>query len=192
MIFLKCFAFIVWNLLAGYLIVFTVKAIIFYPTKPVFYRNKKIPFTPGLAYRKKNWLIKKISGLLSNYLKDCESAELDTRVAKWENEVYKKAWDRLDQIERFKLLPAKFRENIRHFLSMIVYELVRQFLMIFVPYLLDKYKVENYIELVSQKLDVDTILGYFDKYIYRYMLYFSLSFFFLVGFGNMILFIIIH
>ncbi|HHE39343.1 MAG TPA: hypothetical protein ENL20_12345, partial [Candidatus Cloacimonetes bacterium] len=92
MVFLKAILFILWNLLAGFLIVFTIKAMIFFPRKELFFFHKKIPFTPGFAYRKKDWLINKIRKMLSDYLKDCSSNNENTKVAEWENKVYQKAW----------------------------------------------------------------------------------------------------
>ncbi len=192
MIFLKAIAFILWNLLAGFLIVFTVKALLFYPKRELHFGHKKIPFTPGFAFLKKDWLISKIKKMISDYLHNCSSEDENTKVAEWENKVYRKVWDKLDFIDKIKFFPVKWRDNIRHFFALIFYELVKQFLRSFVPYLMDKYDLNKYVELLSQKLDVDMISGYFDKYVYKYLLIFSLSFFFLVGLGNMILYLIIH
>jgi len=192
MVFLKAIIFIFWNLIAGYLIIFTAKALLFYPKKELHYRHKKIPFTPGFAYRKKDWLINKIKKMLSDYINDCSSNNENTKVAEWENKVYQKAWDKFGFIDKIKIIPRKLRDNIHHFFALIFYELTKQFLRTFVPYLMEKFDLKKYVELVSQKLDVDIILGYFNKYVYKYLLIFSLSFFFLVGFGNMILYLIIH
>jgi len=71
----------------------------------------------------------------------------------------------------------------------IVFEVVKQFLRTFVPYLMEKYEVNKYIELLDKKLDVDIIKEYFNKYVYKYVLMFVLAVHFLIGFGNMLIYL---
>ena len=192
MVFLKALIFIIFNLISGYLIVFTGKAILFLPRKPKFWRGKQIIFTPGLLYRKKDWLITKINTIIADYIRDTKSESSENKVSEWEEKAFHKAWDKFNFIEKPKLIPHALKEQIHFYCSAFVYELVKQFLRSFIPYLMEEFKLDHYVDLLNQKLDVDIIYDYFHKYIYKYLLYFSLAFFFLVGFGNMILYFIVH
>ena len=190
MVYLKPFTFIFFNMLAGFVIVFSIKAFLFYPKREKYFFRKRIPVTPGFAYRKKIWLIQKLTKMLNEYIRDSKDESDKSKITKWEQEAFKKAWNRFEFIDNIKLLPRVLKEKIRYFLSAIVYELAKQFLRSFVPYLMEKYGVEKYIQLLDRKLDMEIILGYFNRYVYKFMLIFSLSFFFLVGLGNMIIYLI--
>jgi uncharacterized membrane protein YheB (UPF0754 family) len=192
MVFIKALIFIVFNLLSGYLIVFAGKALLFLPRKPKFWNGKQIPFTPGFLYRKKDWLIQKIRKWVDDYLRDTKIETADSRISKWEKEAFDKAWAKFEFVEKPKFIPHFIKEQAHYLLSILVYELMKQFLRSFVPFLIKEYKLEKYINLAEMKLDVDILYHFFQKYIYKYLLYFSLAFFFLVGFGNMILYFIVH
>lgn len=192
MIFLKALIFIVFNLISGYLIVFTGKAILFLPRKPKYWRGKQIIFTPGLLYRKKNWLIAKIQAMITDYIRDTKIETEASKITQWEEKAFQKAWEKFEFLERPKYIPHAIKEQLHFYISAFVYEIVRQFLRSFVPYLAKEYHVQQYVDLLDQKLNVDVIYDYFNKYVYKYLLYFSLAFFFLVGFGNMILYFIVH
>jgi hypothetical protein len=192
MIFLKALLFIIFNLISGFLIVFAGKAILFLPRKPKFWRGKQIPLTPGLLYRKKNWLVRKMRKLVIDYLHDIKIESPDSRVSKWEKEIFDKAWAKFEFVEKPKFVPSFIKEQAHYYLSVMVYELAKQFLRSFVPFLMKEYHLEKYLDIIEMKLDVDIIYHFFQKKIYKYLLYFSLAFFFLVGFGNMILYFIIH
>ena len=75
---------------------------------------------------------------------------------------------------------------------MIYYEMIKQFLRSFVPYLMEKYRVEKYIDLIEAKLDMKIIKGYYKRFIYRYMLFFFAGLGTFVGIINMIWYFIIH
>ena len=154
--------------------------------------SKKVPFTPGFAFRKKDWLIQKLSSILSDFLRDCRDEKDESMISKWELEVFKKTWDKLESIENIKFVPRAVKEKIHYFCSVLVYEIVKQFLRSFIPYLIENYKVSKYIDVLSQKLDMNIICGYFNKYVFKYMMLFSLAIHFLIGLGNMIVFLIIH
>jgi len=154
--------------------------------------GKKVPLTPGFAFHKKDWLIQKLSSILSDFLRDCKEEKDESIISKWELEVFKKTWDKLESIENIKFVPRAVKEKIHYFCSVLVYEIVKQFLRSFIPYLIENYKVSKYIDVLSQKLDMNMICGYFNKYVFKYMMLFSLAIHFLIGLGNMIVFLIIH
>jgi len=192
MIFLKSLLFVPVNMLVGFLLVFIIKAFLFYPRKELFFRGKKVPFTPGFLYRKKEWLINKITNMLNNYLRDCNKIDEQTKISEWEKQAYDKAWEKFSGIENVKLMPSFLRKKIHQIMSVLVYEVVKQFFRSFVPYLIDKYNLENYIDLFSQKVDMDTIFDFFNRKIFKYMFIFSLGTFFLIGCYNTVFYLIIH
>lgn len=192
MVFLYSLIFLAYNLFIGFLLVFIIKIFLFIPKKQLYFGGKKIPFTPGFAFRKKVWLIKKLSSLLSDFLRDCRDEKDETIISKWELEIFKKTWDKLEGIENIKFVPRVVKEKIHYFCSILVYEIVKQFLRSFIPYLIENYKVSKYIDVLSQKLDMNIIYGYFNKYVFKYMMLVSLAIHFLIGLGNMIVFLIIH
>lgn len=192
MIFLKGLFFILFNLLSGFLIAFVAKAILFLPRKAKYFRGKQIIFTPGLLYRKRDWVMNKIRTEIKNFLKEAKSEIEGSKVSKWEQEAFKRAWEKFEFIEKPRFVPRVIKENLHFFFSAIVFEVVKQFLRSFVPYLMEHYQINKYVDLLEKKFDMDVIYGYFNKYVYKYMLMFSLAFFFLVGFGNMIIYYIVH
>ncbi len=192
MIFLKSLTFILFNVFIGFLIVFIIKMFLFFPKRPIYISGKRIPGSPGFLFRKKEWLIKRLKKLLYEYLKDTVSESEETKIARWEQKAYRDTWDKLEFLDNIRFLPQNIREKIRHFISLIVFEIIKQFLRSFVPFLMKKYQVEKYIEILDNKLDMNLILEYFNKYIYKYMLIISLSLYFLIGLGNMIFYLIIR
>lgn len=191
MFIIKPLSFIVFNMLAGFLIIFSLKIILFIPKKEKRFVGTRIPLTPALIYRKKIWLINKLTKMLKNYIVDTQDESYDSRITKWEQETFHKAFAKLEFISNFKFLPSSLKLQIRHFLATIVYEVTKQFLRSFVPYLMERYNIKQYIELVDLKLDVKILEGYFNRYVFRYLTMFTLSVCFLIGLGNVIIYLIV-
>lgn len=192
MVFLKSLIILVYNLAWGFLIPFSIKCFLFFPEHRLFVSGKRIPLTPGFFYRKKERLIHKLNSLLDGYLNACRSDDTSTKIAYWERQAFNKTWDSMEGIEKARLIPKVIRDWIRHFFAMLVFELVKQFLRSFIPYLMDHYKIKNCLLLVEQKIDMKVIKNYYNKYIYKFMLYFFLGLNLFIGLGNMIIFLIIH
>ncbi len=192
MAFIRPLSFIFLNVLPGMIVVFSIKAFLFYPKKEKYYfGRKKVPLTPGYAYKKKIWLIRKLSRLLSDYIRDTKDESDSSRISKWEQEAFRKAWKKCEFISNISLLPKAFKEKIRYFISVIVFEIVKQFFRSFVPYLMERYSVEKYVELLDKKLDMEIIRGYFNRYIFKYMLLITLAICLINGLWNMIIYFII-
>lgn len=192
MIFLKSLIFPAANCLYGFLIVFLVKCLLFQPSREIYFGGTRLPLTPGFLYRKRNLLINFMKGTLRNYLKDCSDNSSRSRISVWENRIFRQVWDKLEVIDNIKFLPHFITSNIRYGLALMVYEFSRQFLRTFVPFLLEKYKVQHLIDIVEEKIDMEIIKEYYDKYVYKFMMIFFLSIGLLVGIGNMIVYLIIH
>lgn len=189
MIIIKPLIFIIVNMLFGFLYVFAIKFFLFIPSKKKMIYGKRIPLTPAYVYRKKIWLIKKIKKMVNDYINDTKDETDDSRITKWEHKVFHKTWDKITFMENLKFIPKSVKNNIRHFISTVVFEVVKQFLRTFVPYLMEKYEVNKYIELLDKKLDVNILKEYFNRYIYKYILMFVLAIHFLIGLGNMIIYL---
>jgi len=182
---------ILFNALLGYSLIFVIKAFLFLPKNEKYFRGRRIPCTPAYVYRKKNWLIDKLNNLLNDYLDAAKDEQnRNTRIAAWENSVFNKISDKLRPIDNW-FLPAFVKEKIKHYLALLGFEIVRQFLRDFVPYLMEKYKAKSYIEKLSDLIDVDLIVEYYDKYIHKWLTIFNLIVFGMYGLFNSVFFLII-
>jgi len=191
MFIIKPLIFIIVNMLFGFIYVFAIKIFLFIPSKEKKINGKRIPLTPAFVYRKKIWLIKKIKKMVNDYINDTKDDTDDSRIAKWEQKVFQKTWDKITFMDDLKFIPRSIRDNIKYFIATIVFELVKQFLRTFIPYLMEKYELNKYIELLDKKLEVDLIKEYFNKYVYKYVLMFVLAVHFLIGLGNMLIYLCI-
>ncbi|MCF7793643.1 MAG: hypothetical protein K9M95_07500 [Candidatus Cloacimonetes bacterium] len=192
MAFLKPVFIILWNMLPGFLVTYLIKQALFFPDKEKRFPNgKKVPLTPGFAYKAKNYLIHRITRLVQDFINDSRNNDSESRISKWENDMFHKAWNKFEPIENIKILPHKWKENIRFFFASIIYQLTKQFLRSFVPYLMEHYEVEKYIELIDKKIDMDIIKHYYERYIYRYVMYVVLAIGFVVGLWNVIIYLIV-
>ena len=190
--FLKPIFFILWNMLPGFIIVWAIRLILFNPKyEHHFSGGKKVPLTPGLAYRQKIWIIKKLTRLLEDYVNDTYNQDEDSRISRWEQNIYHKVWSKLEFISDFKYLPKTIKEKIRYFCAFIVYEITKQFLRSFVPYLMDHFAIRKYIVLLDQKLDVDILKKYYIKYVFKYMMLITLAIALIIGIWNIIIYLII-
>jgi hypothetical protein len=193
MIFLKGLLLLLVNVLTGCFFAWSIKAILFLPRRKKYFGGKPMPFTPGLAYRKKQWLFAKIYGWYDGFIRSAVDLNDPTSyIGRWEEEAFRKAWDGLSAIERIPGLPRGMRDGLRRMLANLVLEIVRRFLREFIPYLLDRYQVRNRIELLELKLDIDTVYDFFHRKIYRPILIVFASVSALIGFYNMIWFWILY
>lgn len=192
MVVLTSLIFIAYNMFCGFLIAFLLKAFFFYPAHKKVLFGKRVPFTPALVYRKKQKLIRWLESMIKDYLRDAASTDDKTRIAEWEKRAFDKTWEKFHKIEDIKLLPHSWKENIRYGISLFVFEITKQFLRSFVPFLMERYKLIKYVDLLDKALDLDVIKEYYNRYVYRIMLYVLLTFNFLVGLGNAIIYIIIE
>jgi len=129
--------------------------------------------------------------MVHDYINDIKDESDNSRITKWEHKAFHKTWDKITLLDNFKFIPKSLKKNIKYFLATIVFEVVKQFLRTFVPYLMEKYELNKYIELLDAKLDVDVIKEYFNKYVYKYALLVVLAIHFLIGFGNMLIYIVV-
>jgi len=189
MFIIKPLIFIIVNMLFGFMYVFAIKFFLFIPSKEKRLFKKRVPLTPAFIYRKKIWLINKIKKEVNEYINDTKDDTDGSRITKWEHKIFNQTWDKLGFLDEYKFIPGSIKRSLKHFVSTIVFQLVKQFLRTFIPFLMEKYELSKYIELLDKTLDVDILKEYFNKYVYKYLLLIVLAIHFLIGFGNMIIYL---
>ena len=193
MVFLKALCLLILNTGLGWLLVFAIKAFFFYPKKPLYLGKKRIPFTPGYLYKKHDLYMGKLHKWIEEFwtaINDENNA--DTYIFKWEQKAYDFVWEKLDALNKIKYLPGVIVFNIRKFVALLIFEIVKQFFRNFVPYMAEKYEIQLKIDEICSKINVDTILVFFNRYVYKYLWFLFVGFATLVGFYNFILFLILH
>ncbi|MDD2331721.1 MAG: hypothetical protein PHI68_03600 [Candidatus Cloacimonetes bacterium] len=191
MVFLKSLTFILWNVALGWVFLYLIKWFLFNP-KPRFFFRSKIPFTPGFIVRKREWAFGYVRDLLHNYIQQAESHNhKDGYIIRWERQVYNFAYDKLKFINRWKLIPLSIREKIRSLLSNLAREIAKNFLRSVVPHLIEKFRLEFYIDKLDVQLGIEIIYYYFKRYIYKPLWYIFLIINALIGINNLIWYLII-
>lgn len=191
MIIIKPLIFIVVNMLFGFIYVYAIKFFLFIPSKEKKIFNKRLPLTPAFFYRKKRWLINKIKKEVNDYINDTKDDSTGSRITQWERKMFHQTWDNITFLDKYKFIPKSIKNYFKYFMSTIVLQIVKHFLRTFIPFLMEKYDLNKYIELLDKTLNVDVIKEYFNKYIYKYLLLFVLAIHFLIGFGNMLIYLFI-
>jgi uncharacterized membrane protein YheB (UPF0754 family) len=192
MFLLKALLFLLLNLGMGFLLVITLRALLFYPDKKKYIGTFPVPFTPALIYRLKNYVIKYLHDLLSNFLQDCQNIDKESKIKEIENSMYDKMMKKLEFIDSYYFIPQVVRLGLKSVIAQLLFELTRYFIRTFIPYLIERYSIEGYIELLEKKADISILTGYYNRYVHRYLLYVTLSFFFFTGIFNMLIYLIIR
>jgi uncharacterized membrane protein YheB (UPF0754 family) len=192
MLLLRAFLFILLNVSLGYILVSIIRIILFYPAEAKFIGDKKMPFTPALVYSLKKQIIRKLYNRLHDFIRECEDFTDASRITKYEKMVYNRIEESLTSLDKIRYLPGFIAKEIKSICAQIGLEFSRHFIRSFIPFLMEKYNVESYIELLNQKLEIAVLKEYYDRYVHRYLLYLVLSFFFLTGIFNMLIYLIIR
>jgi len=191
MLYLKALIFIPANMLVAFLLVFAIRAFLFYPRREVRIIGKKIPLTPGLVPKYHILLVDKINDFVYGYLHDCETSGGDNRIEKWEEQVYQKCLAWLETKIHADNIPQKFITGIQIFLAEVGREFAKQFMRTFIPYLIENYKLTRYMDIFNEKFTIIFLQGYFDRYIYKYSLYLMLALGLIIGIVNHLIYLII-
>jgi hypothetical protein len=148
------------------------------------------PLTPGFIIRKREWVLNKAYDLLNDYLDQAEGNK-EGYLKKWEDKVYGFIYEHMNWVNKAGILPEAFRIKIRNFSGNIAKGMASKLLRSFVPHLIEQYKIENKLDLVAAKIEVDVIIGYYNRYVHEYLNKFNLVFFGLIGIVNVITFLIL-
>lgn len=189
MIFLKSLIFIVWNIALGFAVLASVKWFLF-NSKALFVFGKKLPFTPGLLVRKRDWVFNKARDILHDYLEQAEN-EKNGYLVKWEKAIFEAVWEKTAFIEEWKYIPRGIKQKLHTTLSTATRDIARNILRKTVPRMIEQYRLELQIEKIDFKLSIEFFYTYFQKYIYKPLWYAFLAVNTLIGILNMILFLIL-
>ena len=187
----KALAFLILNVSLGYLLAVMVKSLLFYPSRPKYFGYYKLPLTPGLVHRSKAVLISKLNSYVSVFIRDCQDFSEQGRIYIFEMKVYAYVIDSLSEKKIMKSIPSFFEKPIKTIIAQFAFEIVRYFVRSFIPYLMDRYSLDCYLGLLDRKLEVSVLEGYYNRYFHRYLTLLFLSFFFMTGVFNMLIYILI-
>ncbi len=193
MIFFKAFILLIMNVLAGFVLVQPVRLFIFFPKRQLFFFGKPVPFTPSYIRRKRDWFFERVNYWVTYYLENAANKkDRSSRLYDWEKRVYDETWDKLAGVMNMRYVPVAVKTKIREILALFVFEFARHFLRGFVPFLVKKYNLTSYIDLVAAKADVDMVLHYFDKYFHRYVTWFMVGLGFIIGMFNFVIYLLLQ
>ncbi len=193
MIFLKALILLVMNVLAGFLLVQPVRWFLFFPKRQLHFFGKPVPFTPGFLWRKKDWLFQKINYWVNYYLENAANRkDRSSKLWEWEQRIYDETYDKLDGVMRIKYVPTVVKSKIREIIALFIYEFARHFLRSFIPFLVKRYRLTRYIDLIEAKADVAQVMFYFDKYFHRYVTLFMLGLSGLIGLYNFLIYLLLQ
>ncbi len=191
MVYLSAISFIFFNIILGLGIVFFVRIILFHPSKKWYIGKQRIPLTPGLVFKNKEYIFDRIQRLLDTIFNECNDYSYSSNFSRLERKIYYQIWDRLENFEQINYVPSFLINNAKKIVAQLCFEILRHFIRSFVPYILNTYNTEGYINLLSSKLDVYLLRNYYVKYVHRYLLLLSLFIFSLLGIYNSIVFLLI-
>jgi hypothetical protein len=192
MIFLKSLTFILWNVALGSILLYSTRWFLFNRKQRKFL-GIKIPLTPGFLVRKRDWLFNKARDVLHDYLNQAAKATMkEGYLNKWEELVRQTVLEKTGFIDDWKLLPASFRSKIKETVATSVKEIIARILRKLVPHFIEKWRLEFHIDELDERFNIDFILLYFNKYVFKYLLLGFLILNFIIGLVNMIWYLIIH
>ncbi len=188
---IKCLLFLAINIGVGLSFCYLFKWF-FFLSKPLYLFGKHIPFTPGLLHRKKKWLINKLFQIIKDYLQYAmDEANRHNYLARLEDNLNNQYQEFTSPFLLNTPLPhfikAKFEKWIQSFGKMLIKKLLRSF----VPWVINQADIKGKIELLNEKLDIFMIERYFNEYVFKYILYFTIAFYGLTGLLNIIIFLLV-
>lgn len=190
---LKSVLVIVLNLLVAFGLVWLIKFLLILPLSEKRFRGKRVPLTPGFLIRKRNKYFTRISKYYYEFAQNCHNDDdTESLIAKWEEKAYHKFWDKFDFVDSIPLLTTNMKANIRHWLALLGYEVVKQFLRSFVPFLMNKFNTDQHMNTLEKVTSPTAIKDYYNRFIHKFLLIFFLIVSGIVGFINMIIFLILH
>ncbi|MDP3114283.1 MAG: hypothetical protein Q8M98_05835 [Candidatus Cloacimonadaceae bacterium] len=186
MLFLKSLTFIVWNIALGSILLFWLNWFLF-NRKARYFLGLKIPLTPGLVARKREWVFNKARDILHGYLDQAESTlNRHGYLAKWEKMVQDIAMEKLSFIREWKFLPHGLKLKIQNTIAILVKDIVSRILRKSVPHFIELWRIEHRIDEYDDQFSIDFFYKYWRKYVLKYLFYAFLALNFIIGLMNMI------
>lgn len=190
--FFSAISFIILNIALGLFYVFAVRLVLFHPAVEWHIGRFKIPLTPGFIFKQKEYWVKKLHQLLEELLSDCHNYDYLSRISKLEKTVYNRVLEKMEMLDEIKYVPNFIADKVKQLVAQVCFELFRQFVRSFIPFLVEKYEVDSYIDLISQQINIYIVRDYYIKYIHRYLVYIVTVLFFLLGLFNMFVFLLVR
>ena len=189
---LKCLIILSVNIGFGMMICACLRFYLFHHKKEVIFKKYHISFTPGLLYRKKKQFILYLKKLINNYYEYIKKDYTATNfLTEYERKIYHAIYPIVIKYIDKDWLPDFVREKMYDIISKMTWFIVRMFARNILPQMLAEWKIYTKIDHLDVKIDIYEIKHYFDKYLYHYLLKFSLTFFTIVGLINMAMFLIL-
>ncbi|MDZ4181512.1 MAG: hypothetical protein U1B83_01450 [Candidatus Cloacimonadaceae bacterium] len=189
--FLKSLTFILLNIALGSILLFKLNWFLF-NRKARFFLGLKIPLTPGLVARKREWIFNKARDILHDYLDQAESTlNKYGYLAKWEKMVREAAMEKLSFIGEWKFLPHGLKHKIQNSIADIVKDIVSKVLRKTVPHFIQQWRIEHRIDEFDEQFNLEFLYKYWRKYVFKYLFYAFLVVNFLIGLMNMIWYLIL-
>ena len=189
--FLLSLIFLPLNLLFGVSLIWSIRWLLFNKKQRYIFKKRNI-FTPGLVPRFKNFILKKIRGTVQDYFDQVDDFESHQGyIYNWEKKVYLKVYNTTEFIDNIRYMPTSVADWIRNAISFIAKDLSSRFLRTFIPYLYEYYAINDKIDMIAEKIDLTVVEKYYNQYCHKFLIYFTLLLFFIVGVLNQILFLII-
>ena len=191
MLFLKSLLFIIWNVLLGASLIWTLRCLLF-NRKARFFFGAHIPLTPGFIVNKRDWIFNKARAILHDYLEQAEdSKRKNGYLVKWEQKVYDAIWAKTAAFGEWKYLPHKVKVKIRTLIANTGKDIAAKVLRFLVPRIVAQLRLEYHIDRFDEQFSNEVLLGYYNRYVHKYLLYFFVAINIVIGIMNMILFLII-
>ena len=181
------------NITAALFVSYSIYFLFFIPKERKYFFGKHVPLTPGFAFKLKDKLMifleQKYSGYLYDF-KNIDDVKSETIARKWKKAILDFYETKFALKNYFKFIPIFLKEGADNIVYSFLSEFISQLFKDFIPYLVEKYKVHKYIDIVDMKADVSILSGYFYKY-YKYVLMFFSLIGLLIGLFNAFLFLIL-
>ena len=192
MFFLEISIVLLSNIILFIFVPFLVRIILFFPKKKVIILNHTLIFTPGYLLKKKDYFLKKFEFYQKAYKNYCDKGKPTEQFIKdYEIKIHHKIFDSLKKIEKIPFIPKIFLRKLHNFITEILYIFTKMFIKDFLPYVMSRYDLTLYIEMVKLKLDSIVIVDFIDKYFFKYIYLFLGGFGLLIGIFNVLIFILI-
>ncbi|MDD4156115.1 MAG: hypothetical protein WC234_01990 [Endomicrobiaceae bacterium] len=189
---IKALIILTVNIGLGYLLSYCFNAFFFFPKKLYFLGKYQVPFTPGLLHRKKKLLITYLSGKLYEYNQYVHSEYFEKNfLTDFENKIFDEIYPYVKNFMSRNWMPDFLKTKIEYLMADLVWMLIYKLTRTIIPKLLRDHQAEKQILLLDLKLDIYKLKELFDEYVYKYLLYFNLAFFTVIGIINTILFILL-
>jgi len=172
------------NIIILLFLIFLLKFFLF--TREISFLGYRLLGTPGFVYKKEKWVQEKANYFLVEYRNYCEDKG-SLQVLSFEESFFNKIYKSSLFIEQTWFMPSFMSSFLRKFTTRIVYEISRYFLKEFLPYLMKKYEIEYYFEVVKIKVTAQIIEDFSVKYIFKYLYIFFFTLGVLLGIMNCII-----